>query len=255
MDEGTNTITVNVTAESGTTGQTYTVVVNRQSASAFAQTAYVKASNSGTWVDRFGNSVALSGDGTTLAVGALGEASAATGVNGDETDTRDIWRDAGAVYVFTRDGAGTWSQQAYVKASNTDIFDVFGSSVALSGGGTTLAVGAVFEDSGATGVNGDETDNSANHSGAVYIFTRDSAGTWVQRAYIKASNGDGGRVPDGDAGFGDLGDQFGEAVSLSGNGGTLAVGASLESSAANGVNGDETDNSKLGAGAAYVFEL
>jgi hypothetical protein len=60
---------------------------------------------------------------------------------------------AGAVYVFTRSGT-TWSQRAYVKASNTEANDEFGNSVALSSDGSTLAVGAPVEDSVATGIGG-----------------------------------------------------------------------------------------------------
>ncbi len=75
---------------------------------------------------------------------------------------------AGAVYVFTRDAAGVWSQQAYVKASNTDSGDFFGVSVAISG--DTLAVGAGGEDSAATGIDGNQSDNNADFSGAVYVF-------------------------------------------------------------------------------------
>ena len=70
------------------------------------------------------------------------------------------------MYVFTRSG-GTWSQLAYLKASNTGADDWFGRSVSLSG--ERLAVGAYREESSATGVNGDQNDNSALHSGAVYI--------------------------------------------------------------------------------------
>ena len=40
--------------------------------------------------------------------------------------------------------------------------------VALSG--NTLAVGAYREASNATGVNGNQADNSAPNSGAVYVF-------------------------------------------------------------------------------------
>ena len=57
----------------------------------------------------------------------------------------------------------------------------------VSADGNTLAVGAMSEDSGATGVNGDQNDNSQQSSGAVYVFTR-SGQTWSQQAYIKASN-------------------------------------------------------------------
>src|SRR5690606_31138155 len=69
---------------------------------------------------------------------------------------------------FVRGGT-TWFQQAYIKASNTGQDDQFGYSVAISG--DTVVVGAPAEDSAATGVNGDETDDSASSSGAAYLFT------------------------------------------------------------------------------------
>ncbi len=75
--------------------------------------------------------------------------------------------ESGAAYVFVRSG-GTWSQENYVKALDTENGDGFGTSVALDGG--TLVVGAWGEDSNATGVNGNQFDNSASYSGAVYIF-------------------------------------------------------------------------------------
>jgi len=71
--------------------------------------------------------------------------------------------------VFTRSVA-TWTQQAYVKASNTGAGDHFGTSAALSSDGTTLAVGATGEDSSATGIGGNQADNSAVGAGAVYVF-------------------------------------------------------------------------------------
>lgn len=123
--------------------------------------AYLKASNTGVG-DRFGYSVSLSGD--TLAVGAIGEDSNATGVNGSQSDNSESG--SGAVYIFTRSGR-TWSQQAYLKSSNTGARDNFGYSVSLSG--DTLAVGARREGSSATGVNGDQKDNGAAGSGAVYV--------------------------------------------------------------------------------------
>src|SRR5690554_732794 len=58
----------------------------------------------------------------------------------------------------------------YFKASNAASDDYFGGAVSLSGDGRTLAVGAQHEDSAATGVNGNQNDNSAVGSGAVYIF-------------------------------------------------------------------------------------
>ncbi|MCF6363548.1 MAG: FG-GAP repeat protein [Gammaproteobacteria bacterium] len=221
------------------------VYVFTRSGGIWFQQAYVKASNTGIW-NIFGVSVSLSGDGDTLAVGAAREHSNATGVNGDQSDNSAL--SSGAVYVFTR-GEGTWFQQAYIKASNTGRYDFFGASVSLSGDGDTLAVGAAREDSNATGINGDQGDNSEKNSGAVYVFTR-SGGTWFQQAYVKASNTEG--IND-DADFFSRGDGFGAAISLSGDGDTLAVGAPGEGSNATGINGDQGDNSTLGAGAVYVF--
>jgi len=128
---------------------------------------YLKASNTGAG-SRFGASVSLSGD--TLAVGAIHESSAATGVNGDQNSSAASG--SGAVYVFTR-SAGVWSQQAYLKASNTATNDLFGFSVSVFG--DTLAVGAPGEASAATGVDGDQSSDAARGSGAVYVLRR-SAG-------------------------------------------------------------------------------
>src|ERR1041385_6486045 len=82
------------------------------------QQDYLKASNTATGGRQgsFGAGIALSSDGSTLAIGAVTEASAGTGIDGNQTDSSAPY--AGAVYVFTRSGA-TWTQQAYVKASNT----------------------------------------------------------------------------------------------------------------------------------------
>src|SRR5205814_1608421 len=148
------------------------------------------------------------------------EDSNATGVNGNQADNSASG--SGAAYVFVRSGT-TWSQQAYLKASNAEAGDQFGVSVALSG--DTLVVGATSEDSNATGVNGNQADNSAGWSGAAYVFVR-SGTAWSQQAYLKASN----------AGAGDV---FGYSLALSGD--TLAVGAFGEASSATGVGGNQAD--------------
>lgn len=135
------------------------------------QSAYIKASNTETR-DSFGASVSLSADGNTLAVGASrvgfsGENSAATGINGDQSDNSE--ENSGAVYVFTSN-SGSWQQQAFVKASNTQESDFFGSALSLSADGKTLAVGANGEDSSSTGINAEQGDNSVSGSGAVYLY-------------------------------------------------------------------------------------
>jgi FG-GAP repeat protein len=199
-----------------------TVYVFTPSAGVWSQQALVKASDTAAF-DVFGDSVALSSEGNTLAVGARDEFNGATG---------------GAVYVFTR-SAGTWSQQASVEASNTAAGDTFGRSVALSSDGNTLAVGALVESSGATGINGNQTDNSTANAGAVYVLAR-STHSWSQRAYVKASNTGAG-------------DGFGSSVALSSDGHSLAVGAFNESSGATGIGGNQTDNNATGAGAVYLY--
>jgi hypothetical protein len=199
------------------------------------QQAYIKASNPGT-LDSFGASVSLSADGNTLVVGAEKEESNATGVNGNQGD--NSVENGGAVYVFTRSGT-SWSQQAYIKASNTGDGDLFGSAATISADGNTLAVGAHRESGDATGINGDGTSNGAYNSGAVYVFIR-SSGSWQQQAYIKASNTGSG-------------DYFGYDLALSSDGSTLAVGAWAEQSNASGIDGDQNDNSANSTGAVYVF--
>ena len=227
--------------------------------SSVRQVAYLKASNpamyahfgeGGALPGHTGNTVSISADGNTIAVGAPHEASAATGINGNQKD--DSASNAGAVYVYTRNG-GNWVQQAYVKASNAGSGDYFGSSVDLSADGNTLAVAAHWEASDARGINGNQADNSIPQAGAVYIFTR-SGGRWTQQAYIKSSNTGEKLSGEGETlvGGGD-GDQFGFSLALSADGNTLAVGAVGEDSTATGINGNQADNSAVSAGAVYTF--
>ncbi len=196
---------------------------------AWTQQAYLKASSPDAG-DAFGTSLSLAGD--TLAVGAPGEASRATGIGGNELDNGAPA--SGAVYVFVRSGT-SWTQQAYVKASNSEASDGFGVSVTLDG--DTLAVGAPGEASSAAGVNGNQADNSASSAGAVYVFAR-SGPSWAQQAYVKAGN-TGAK------------DRFGSSVALSAD--SLAVGAPAEASSAVGINGNGLDDSALFSGAVYVF--
>ena len=112
-----------------------------------------------------GGALALSGD--TLVVGAPGENSGATGIGGNQTNGSAPH--AGAAYVFARSGT-TWTQTAYVKASNTDSDDGFGSAIALSA--DSLVIGAPGEASSAPGVNpaNAQADNTGPGAGAVYVF-------------------------------------------------------------------------------------
>ncbi len=139
--------------------------------------------------------------------------------------------DRGARYPLTIDPV---AQVAYVKASNTDANDAFGSSVAMSG--DTVVVGAPEEDSTAADVDGDDTNDGGNNVGAAYVFSREG-GVWSQQGYLKASNpGDG--------------DRFGYSVAIWGD--VIVVGAPNEDSGSDGVN-SVPDNVANDAGAAYTF--
>ena len=203
----------------------------------WSQQAYIKAAHPHQ-DDQFGFGVSLSADGNTLAVSAPYEDSAATGINGDDTNTS--MANSGAVYLFTRRGT-TWSQQAYIKASNTgeaEEGDQFGYSISLTADGNQLVVGAIGEDSAATGVNGNQKDNAAPGSGAAYVFTR-SGSTWSQHAYLKAANAMANFL-------------FGYSVAFSGDGSTIAVGSFDEAGSSREINGPY-DRRAGGTGAVYVF--
>lgn len=186
----------------------------------WTQQAFLKASNAEAG-DYFGYSVALSGD--TVVVASRSEDGNASGEEQDNTE-----ENSGSVYVYTRTG-NTWSQQAYLKASNPEDRDYFGWSVAISG--NTLVIGAPYEDSSAYG---GEEDNTELDSGAVYVFIR-NGGSWSQQAYLKASNAE-------------VEDKFGYSVAVDKD--TIVVGAYHEDSS---VGGGEFDNSESNAGAVYVF--
>ena len=106
-------------------------------------------------------------DADGAVVAANGEASAARGMDGDQTD--DTAGGSGAAYLFHND-AGVWHQSRYLKAPNTSADDNFGYRVALAADGETLAVGADREDSNATGIDGDQNNAGASNSGAVYLY-------------------------------------------------------------------------------------
>ncbi|RME91385.1 MAG: hypothetical protein D6767_05295 [Candidatus Hydrogenedentota bacterium] len=148
-------------------------VFKRDASGNWIQDAYLKASNAET-NDFFGKSVAISG--STIVVGAYWEddnQSSITNTDGSAAAANGL-TDSGAVYVFKRDASGNWIQDAYLKASNASFDDQFGNSVAISG--STIVVGAYFEDSDQNsitnmdGSNGGTDPSATEDRGAVYIF-------------------------------------------------------------------------------------
>ena len=88
-----------------------------------------------------------------------------TRISNSRIDCRSMQRET--LFMVSHQSS-VWSPRAYLKASNTGAEDYFGQSISLSG--DTLAVGAIGEDSNATGVGGNQADDSASGSGAVYVF-------------------------------------------------------------------------------------
>jgi hypothetical protein len=211
--------------------------VFQRNAGVWAQQAYLKAPTPQAQ-DRFGVAVILSGDGNTLAVGMDGDSSNHTGTFVVPPPSNTLALNSGAVFVFVRAG-GTWQSQAYVKASNTRASHRFGNNLAMSSDGNTLVVPSYRDDSNAHGFNGDQADTTAADAGSVLVFRR-SAGTWAQEAYLKAPNPGAG-------------DRFGGRVAMSGDGTTLAVGASTEDSGSSGIGGNQLDDSSANAGAVYLY--
>ncbi len=236
------------------------VYVFRRGATGWLQEAYIKPAHAQVGA-QFGYRVALSGKGNVLLVGAPGDSSGGSGLAADPQAGPPV-TNSGAVHVFERDVNGQWAQVTYMKAeapaaearfgkslslshdgtraavghpdgagggraslyrrqldgwefhqvvqgSNTEGGDAFGEVVQLDPEGETLVVGAWGED-GSTDTAG--TDNGASASGAVYVFRRDAdSDVWDEVAYLKAP----ARRANG---------YFGYPVTLSSQGGTIAVG-------------------------------
>lgn len=241
----TSSLSSTSTSSSSLPGGLYSgaVYIYRLTDTSWSEEAYIKASDAGQ-EDRFGTSLSLSRDGNLLAVGAPGEDSKTTSADNDTltVDGIEFPLNNGGVYLFSRD-TNKWSQLTKLKPSPIQLEQAFGTSVALSADGTTLAIGSPGDWTATGGINVgavyDPTDTSFFSSGAAFIFVK-SESVWEQQAYIKPNV------------VKPL-TQFGSTVSISANGGVLAVGSWIESSLATGINGDQIDASSLYSGAAYTF--
>jgi hypothetical protein len=113
--------------------------------------------------DYFGASLGLTD--TALLVGANGDRSGAQGLNGDPM--RSDAQYEGAAYLFARQSQ-SYLLSAYIKAAAAEHDDAFGEWVALSD--SMAVVSAIYESGSVGGVNGNQKDNGASKSGAVYVF-------------------------------------------------------------------------------------
>ena len=118
--------------------------------------------------------------------------------------------------------------------------------MAISGDGNTVAAGSAEESCLIPGIDPPACDIDTfpphiggGSAGAVYVWVR-NGNNWTEQSFIKSSNPD-------------IEDVFGYRVALSTDGNTLLVGAPNEDSKAQGINGNQLDNSALESGAAYLF--
>lgn len=197
-------------------------IFERQGDGSWMQVAFLKASNASAG-DEFARSVDISGDHAI--VGAYVEESCGQ----DPSD--DMCYRSGAAYIYERGRDGTWSQVAYLKASNVEQDDRFGWSVAIS---NQRAIVGAWAEAGCAGMS--EADNGCPTAGAAYIFDRQQDGSWTQAAYLKASNAEEQ-------------DRFGYEVDIHED--RAMVGAYLEDGCPAG---GEQDNACMDAGAVYLYE-
>lgn len=205
----------------------------------WTQQAYLKASNNGTNL-RFGGAVAVHGNTVVVGAGmarAFDASPASGGLPFGSTGNNNV----GAAYAFVRNGTN-WIQQAQLIPANGDPGDGFGLSVALFE--DTAVIGAPYEASASTQINGDAASNVSPGAGAAYVFKR-TGNAWSQQAYLKSDNNDPGNSHGSEPGV-NLGDRFGWQVALSGN--TALIGAPFEDTL-----GLANNNLSTNSGAAYVF--
>jgi Calx-beta domain/FG-GAP repeat len=228
ITNGTNAASDNLVSGSGA------VFVYTRSGSTWTQQAFIKAPFPDA-NDAFGKSVSI--DGNTIVVGAAMEDSRQSTIT-TNASISNADADSGAAYVFVRSGT-SWSLQAFLKASNSDPGDHFGTSVAVSA--DTIVVGSPDEASNVTGVTTPSTNNSKVSSGAAYVFKRTGT-SWVQEAYLKTSVSKSNTF-------------FGASVAIDAD--TVVVGTPDDDSNQTGVTngtGGSPNTSMLAAGAAYVFK-
>ena len=171
--------------------------------------------------------LALNDDGTVMAIGSA----ASYGSSG-----------AVLVYASASDGGSYARQGGVLRVHSSTRSNLFGFSLSLDGNGQRLAIASIYESNLASGINGDRDAGYLQGSGAVFIF-ESQAGDWSEKYYIKAIK------PEALS-------QFGQALSLSGDGGSLAVGVPSSSVGISGVNRGFVDTrsaSSNSSGAVYLY--
>tara|TARA_R110001592_G_scaffold91754_4_gene268276 strand:- start:13591 stop:15777 length:2187 start_codon:yes stop_codon:yes gene_type:complete len=155
---------------------------------------------------------------------------------------------SGAVYLYKKSGLNSWDFHSFIKSSNNEPGDLFGSAVALND--TTLVISAPGEASIASGIHNSLTsetenlkiNNLAPSSGAVYIFEFDAiTNSWSEKYYIKPNKN---LISDGDYNKG-----FGSQLAIYDT--KLLISAPLEDSD----NGDPGNSNQPNSGAVYIYTI
>lgn len=169
-----NTMVVGARFDSTTASQAGAAFVYVLNAGSWTQQAVLLA-NDGAATDKFGYSVAISGD--TIVVGSYNDDSPLS--------------NAGSAYVYVRSGT-TWTFQQKLTANDATADDEFGNAVGIAG--ETIVVGSHFADL-----------PSNAQAGSAYVYVR--VGTaWTQTQRLIPVSTNGSVI---------LGDHFGESVAMS----------------------------------------
>lgn len=113
------------------------ISIFRRTAGAWTEEAKLTPA-SGMSNDNFGRAVAVSADGTTIAVGAPGD-----GIGSNTSQ--------GSLFIYRYVG-GSWIEEQNLVASNGAAYDRLGESIAISGDGETVIGGATRRSSGGDGM-------------------------------------------------------------------------------------------------------
>jgi hypothetical protein len=176
-----NLAAISATNENSSTGAVY--IYTTTDGITWTQTSRLTSNVASSY---FGTSLSVNAQGNIIIVGAYNE-------NGY----------VGAAYIYNTTDNLTWNQAARLTTNLTNSY--FGRSVSINDQGTTVIVGAPYENSSI---------------GASYIFTTTDGITWSQTARLNSGVSSG---------------QFGRSVALNAQGNIAIIGAYNESSYAGAV--------------------
>ena len=228
-----------------TYSQSYSIEINRNDISKF-EAVELTLGMTPSENDQIGKIISINDD--FLVIGSPTEDSDSRGIMlaTDSLNQNELSSNSGAVYVFQKTAVNTWQFHSFIKSSNSEAGDLFGSAVVLDG--NTLVVSALGESSIASGVhsssdietNNLKVNNSALNSGALYIYEFDSQlNTWSEVYYVKPEIN---TISDANYNKG-----FGSQLAIYNN--KLLVSAPLEDSD----NGNPSNSNQPDSGAVYIY--